>query len=70
MDKNNNKVISVKGLTKQFGTFTAVDHITFDVERGGDFRFPRRERSGKDHSHAYVVRFEFPDSRQRTGGRI
>ena len=27
-------VIEVEGLTKVFGDFTAVDHISFHVERG------------------------------------
>ena len=31
-------VISVTGLTKRFGTFTAVDNISFDVCRGEIFR--------------------------------
>ena len=30
---NTDYIIQVKDLTKQFGTFTAVDHITFEVER-------------------------------------
>ena len=32
----------------RFGTFTAVDHITFDVARGRGLRLPRRERRGED----------------------
>ncbi len=28
------KAIEVKQLTKRFGTFTAVDHISFEVEPG------------------------------------
>lgn len=28
------KSISVRGLTKKFGDFTAVDHISFDVAKG------------------------------------
>ena len=30
----NDKVIETKGLTKRFGSFTAVDHISFEVGRG------------------------------------
>ena len=34
-------VISVKDLTKKFGSFTAVDHITLQVRRGEIFGFLR-----------------------------
>ena len=34
-----NYAISVRGLTKRFGSFTAVDHISFDVGRGEIFGF-------------------------------
>ena len=43
----NEKVISVKELTKCFGTFTAVDHITFDVYRGEIFGFLGANGAGK-----------------------
>ena len=33
------KAIEVKQLTKRFGTFTAVDHISFEVEPGEIFGF-------------------------------
>ena len=39
MSGNNEYAITVKGLTKRFGTFTAVDHISFDVKRGEIFGF-------------------------------
>lgn len=41
------KVISVKNLTKRFGAFTAVDHISFDVERGEIFGFLGANGAGK-----------------------
>ena len=41
------KVISVHNLTKRFGSFTAVDHITFDVERGEIFGFLGANGAGK-----------------------
>lgn len=31
--------IMVEGLTKRFGSFTAVDHISFSVRRGEIFGF-------------------------------
>lgn len=41
------KVISVKDLTKRFGTFTAVDSISFDVQRGEIFGFLGANGAGK-----------------------
>lgn len=41
------KAISVKGLTKKFGNFTAVDNITFDVDRGEIFGFLGANGAGK-----------------------
>lgn len=43
----NNKVIQVEGLTKMFGDFTAVDAITFDVEKGEIFGFLGANGAGK-----------------------
>lgn len=47
MENNPQKVISVHGLTKCFGAFTAVDHITFDVNRGEIFGFLGANGAGK-----------------------
>lgn len=41
------KVIEVSNLTKRFGNFTAVDHITFDVEEGEIFGFLGANGAGK-----------------------
>lgn len=41
------KVIEVSGLTKKFGNFTAVDHITFDVKEGEIFGFLGANGAGK-----------------------
>jgi len=41
------KVIEVENLTKTFGSFTAVDHITFDVEQGEIFGFLGANGAGK-----------------------
>ncbi|MBD5238433.1 MAG: ABC transporter ATP-binding protein [Bacteroidales bacterium] len=43
----NNSVISVRNLTKRFGSFTAVDHISFDVSRGEIFGFLGANGAGK-----------------------
>ncbi|MDR1671766.1 MAG: ABC transporter ATP-binding protein [Alistipes sp.] len=41
------KAIEVENLTKRFGNFTAVDHISFDVERGEIFGFLGANGAGK-----------------------
>lgn len=41
------KAISVKGLTKRFGSFTAVDHISFEVAKGEIFGFLGANGAGK-----------------------
>ena len=41
------RVIEVSGLTKRFGHFTAVDHITFYVEEGEIFGFLGANGAGK-----------------------
>lgn len=41
------KVIEVRDLTKRFGNFTAVDHISFDVEQGEIFGFLGANGAGK-----------------------
>ncbi|HLI94258.1 MAG TPA: ATP-binding cassette domain-containing protein, partial [Puia sp.] len=40
-------VISVSHLTKRFGTFTAVDDISFDVHKGEIFGFLGANGAGK-----------------------
>ena len=40
-------MIEVEGLTKRFGTFTAVDHISFTVGKGSIFGFLGPNGSGK-----------------------
>lgn len=44
---NSDKVISVRNLTKCFGSFTAVDHISFDVGNGEIFGFLGANGAGK-----------------------
>lgn len=41
------KVIEVENLVKRFGSFTAVDHITFNVEEGEIFGFLGANGAGK-----------------------
>src|SRR5690348_6897341 len=40
-------MIEVQGLTKRFGTFTAVDHVSFSVGKGSIFGFLGPNGSGK-----------------------
>ena len=40
-------MIEVEGLTKRFGAFTAVDHISFTVGKGSIFGFLGPNGSGK-----------------------
>src|SRR6516162_6176323 len=40
-------MIEIEGLTKRFGTFTAVDHVTFSVGKGSIFGFLGPNGSGK-----------------------
>ncbi len=47
MNVNSNIVISVRNLTKMFGSFIAVDHISFDVMRGEIFGFLGANGAGK-----------------------
>lgn len=44
---NLNPVIQVKDLTKRFGTFTAVDRISFEVQKGEIFGFLGANGAGK-----------------------
>ena len=43
----NEAVISSENLTKKFGSFTAVDHITFEVKKGEIFGFLGANGAGK-----------------------
>ena len=45
--EDNDKIISVKNLEKKFGDFTAVDQISFEVNRGEIFGFLGPNGSGK-----------------------
>lgn len=61
MDKNL-KVIDVIGLTKRFGTFTAVDHITFHVLKGEIFGFLGANGAGKTTAMRMLCGLSIPTS--------
>ena len=62
MDSNNDIVISVRELTKMFGTFTAVDHISFDVNRGEIFGFLGANGAGKTTAMRMLCGLSYPTS--------
>ncbi len=62
----NEVVISVKDLCKFFGTFKAVDHITFDVTRGEIFGFLGANGAGKTTAMRMLCGLSFPTSGQGT----
>ena len=57
-----NKVIICKGLTKRFGDFTAVDAITFEVEKGEIFGFLGANGAGKTTAMRMLCGLSVPTS--------
>jgi len=57
-----NKAISVQNLTKRFGSFTAVDNITFDVEQGEIFGFLGANGAGKTTAMRMLCGLSLPTS--------
>ena len=57
-----NKAISIDRLTKRFGSFTAVDHITFDVARGEIFGFLGANGAGKTTAMRMLCGLSYPTS--------
>ncbi|MBO4943856.1 MAG: ABC transporter ATP-binding protein [Muribaculaceae bacterium] len=55
-------VISVRDLTKRFGSFTAVDGITFDVRRGEIFGFLGANGAGKTTAMRMLCGLSYPTS--------
>lgn len=54
------KIIDVKNLTKRFGDFTAVDHISFSVERGEIFGFLGANGAGKTTAMRMLCGLSYP----------
>ncbi len=55
-------VISVRGLTKRFGNFTAVDGISFEVRRGEIFGFLGANGAGKTTAMRMLCGLSYPTS--------
>ena len=55
-----NSVIEVNGLTKRFGTFTAVDGISFEVRRGEIFGFLGANGAGKTTAMRMLCGLSYP----------
>lgn len=59
---NSDIAISVRELTKKFGSFTAVDHISFDVKRGEIFGFLGANGAGKTTAMRMLCGLSYPTS--------
>lgn len=59
---SSNNVIIAENLTKKFGDFTAVDHISFEVERGEIFGFLGANGAGKTTAMRMLCGLSFPSS--------
>jgi ABC-2 type transport system ATP-binding protein len=62
------KAITANNLTKQFGDFTAVDHISFDVSKGEIFGFLGANGAGKTTAMRMFCGLSLPTSGQATVG--
>ncbi len=56
------KAINVRDLTKKFGDFTAVNHITFSVEKGEIFGFLGANGAGKTTAIRMLCGLSYPTS--------
>lgn len=59
---DNKIAISVKDLTKRFGSFTAVDNISFDVRKGEIFGFLGANGAGKTTAMRMLCGLSYPTS--------
>jgi ABC-2 type transport system ATP-binding protein len=58
----NDKIIVTQELTKRFGDFTAVDHISFDVHKGEIFGFLGANGAGKTTAMRMLCGLSLPTS--------
>lgn len=57
-DERSEKVLEVRSLTKRFGGFTAVDDVSFSLERGGSLAVVGESGSGKSTTARLIVGLE------------
>src|SRR5690242_17532233 len=58
----NDKIITTHDLTKRFGDFTAVDHISFEVDKGEIFGFLGANGAGKTTAMRMLCGLSLPTS--------
>lgn len=63
---NQESVIVCKNLTKKFGDFVAVDHISFDIKRGEIFGFLGANGAGKTTAMRMLSGLSYPTSGMAT----
>lgn len=64
--KQDENVIVVKELTKKFGSFTAVDHISFETGKGEIFGFLGANGAGKTTAMKMLIGISSPTSGEAT----
>src|SRR3954464_10599735 len=62
----NDKIIRTHELTKRFGDFTAVDHISFEVNKGEIFGFLGANGAGKTTAMRMLCGLSLPTSGEAT----
>src|SRR5262245_45470162 len=67
---NGTRAIQADKLTKQFGTFTAVDHISFEVNKGEIFGFLGANGAGKTTAMRMLCGLSLPTSGKTNVARI
>jgi len=63
---NEQLVITAKNLTKRFGAFVAVDHISFDVKKGEIFGFLGANGAGKTTAMRMLCGLSLPSAGEAT----
>ena len=62
---DNDCAVVAEGLTKKFGKFVAVDHVSFKVKRGEVFGFLGPNGAGKSTTIRMLVRTYFPRQKEQ-----
>lgn len=62
----NEKIITTKNLTKRFGDFIAVDHISFEVDKGEIFGFLGANGAGKTTAMRMLCGLSLPTAGEAT----